>query len=92
MDCKLRDVNFARPLKVNVRLENAQTGEVLEQELFMGDIPYMTPVGTFIINGAERVIISQIVRSSGVYYAKEIDKKLEIQNIQVQSFQHVVHG
>ena len=75
VDCKLRDVNFARPLKVNVRLENAQTGEVLEQELFMGDIPYMTPVGTFIINGAERVIISQIVRSSGVYYAKEIDKK-----------------
>ncbi len=75
VDCKLRDINFARPLKVNVRLENAQTGEVLEQELFMGDIPYMTPVGTFIINGAERVIISQIVRSSGVYYAKEIDKK-----------------
>ncbi len=75
VDCKLRDINYARPLKVNVRLENAQTGEVLEQELFMGDIPYMTPVGTFIINGAERVIISQIVRSSGVYYAKEIDKK-----------------
>ena len=75
VDCKLRDVNYARPLKVNVRLENSQTGEVLEQELFMGDIPYMTPVGTFIINGAERVIISQIVRSSGVYYAKEIDKK-----------------
>ncbi len=75
VDCKLRDVNYARPLKVNVRLENAQTGEVLEQELFMGDIPYMTPVGTFIINGAERVIVSQIVRSSGVYYAKEIDKK-----------------
>ncbi len=75
VDCKLRDINYARPLKVNVRLENAQTGEVLEQELFMGEIPYMTPVGTFIINGAERVIISQIVRSSGVYYAKEIDKK-----------------
>ena len=75
VDCKLRDINYARPLKVNVRLENAQTGEVLEQELFMGDIPYMTPVGTFIINGAERVIISQIVRSSGVYFAKEIDKK-----------------
>ena len=72
---KLRDINYSRPLKVNVRLENAQTGEVLEQELFMGDIPYMTPVGTFVINGAERVIISQIVRSSGVYYAKEIDKK-----------------
>ena len=75
VDCKLRDINYARPLKVNVCLENAQTGEVLEQELFMGDIPYMTPVGTFVINGAERVIISQIVRSSGVYYAKEIDKK-----------------
>ena len=75
VDCKLRDINYSRPLKVNVRLENAQTGEVLEQELFMGDIPYMTPVGTFVINGAERVIISQIVRSSGVYYAKEIDKK-----------------
>ena len=75
VDCKLRDVNYARPLKVHVLLENAQTGEVLEQELFMGDIPYMTPVGTFIINGAERVITSQIVRSSGVYYAKEIDKK-----------------
>lgn len=75
VESKLRDINYSRPLKVNVRLENAQTGEVLEQELFMGDIPYMTPVGTFIVNGAERVIISQIVRSSGVYYAKEIDKK-----------------
>ncbi len=75
VESKLRDINYSRPLKVNVRLENAQTGEVLEQELFMGDIPYMTPVGTFIINGAERVIISQIVRSSGVYFAKEIDKK-----------------
>ena len=72
---KLRDINYSRPLKVKVRLENAQTGEILENELFMGDIPYMTPVGTFVINGAERVIISQIVRSSGVYYAKEIDKK-----------------
>ena len=72
---KLRDINYSRPLKVNVRLENDQTGEVFEQELFMGDIPYMTPVGTFIINGAERVIISQIVRSSGAYYSKEIDKK-----------------
>ncbi len=75
VESKLRDINYSRPLKVNVRLENNQTGEVLEQELFMGDIPYMTPVGTFIINGAERVIISQIVRSSGVYYAKDIDKK-----------------
>ena len=75
VESKLRDINDSRPLKVNVRVENAQTGEILQDELFMGDIPYMTPVGTFIINGAERVIISQIVRSSGVYYAKEIDKK-----------------
>ena len=75
VDSKLRDINYSRPLKVNVRLENAQTGESVNQELFMGEIPYMTPVGTFVINGAERVIISQIVRSSGVYYAKEIDKK-----------------
>ena len=75
VDCKLRDINYSRPLKVKVRLEKANTGEQIEKELFMGDIPYMTPVGTFIINGAERVIISQIVRSSGVYYAKEVDKK-----------------
>lgn len=72
---KLRDVNYARPLKVKVRLEKTQTGEQTEKELFMGDIPYMTPVGTFVINGAERVIISQIVRSSGAYYSKEVDKK-----------------
>ncbi len=75
VESKLRDCNFSRPLKTNVRLENSATGSVIEQELFMGDIPYMTPVGTFIINGAERVIISQIVRSSGAYYAKEVDKK-----------------
>ena len=75
VESKLRDCNYARPLKANVRLENSVTGAVIEQELFMGDIPYMTPVGTFVINGAERVIISQIIRSSGAYYAKEIDKK-----------------
>ena len=75
VDCKLRDVNYARPLKVKVRLVNNVTGEQIEQELFMGDVPYMTPVGTFVINGAERVVISQIVRSAGVYYANEIDKK-----------------
>lgn len=75
VDCKLRDINYARPLKVKVLLKNNVTGENIEQELFMGDVPYMTPVGTFIINGAERVVISQIVRSAGVYYANEIDKK-----------------
>lgn len=75
VDCKLRDINYSRPLKVKVRLNNNVTGEQKEKELFMGDVPYMTPVGTFIINGAERVVISQIVRSAGVYYANEIDKK-----------------
>ena len=75
VESKLRDINYCRTLKAIVHLENTQTGEVQDHEIFMGDIPYMTPVGTFIINGAERVIISQIVRSSGVYYSKEIDKK-----------------
>ena len=75
IESKIRDISYTRPLKVNVTLENSITGELQEQELFMGDIPYMTPVGTFVINGAERVIISQIVRSSGAYYAEEEDKK-----------------
>ena len=75
VESKLRDINYSRPLKVNVRLEHTQTGECITDEIFMGDIPYMTPVGTFVINGAERVIISQIVRSSGIYFDKEIDKK-----------------
>ena len=75
VDSKLRRINYSRPLKVNVLLENEQTGSLVKHELFMGDIPYMTPVGTFIINGAERVVISQIIRSAGVYYGKEIDKK-----------------
>ncbi|MCR5350864.1 MAG: DNA-directed RNA polymerase subunit beta [Acholeplasmatales bacterium] len=75
VESKLRKINYSRPLKVNVELENAQTGSVISHELFIGDIPYMTEVGTFVINGAERVVISQIIRSSGVYYAKEIDKK-----------------
>ncbi len=75
VESKLRRINYSRPLKVNVLLENTETGEMKRDEIFMGDFPYMTPVGTFIINGAERVIISQIIRSSGVYFDKEIDKK-----------------
>ena len=75
VESKLRRINYSRPLKVNVLLENTETGEMKKDEIFMGDFPYMTPVGTFIINGAERVIISQIIRSSGVYFDKEIDKK-----------------
>ncbi len=79
-DSKMRDTNFSRPLKVNVRLETiTPEGEIKEktEELFMGEIPFMTPVGTFVINGAERVIISQIVRSAGGYYSKELDKKTQ---------------
>lgn len=73
-ECKERDVTYSAPLKVRVRLINRETGEVKEQEVFMGDFPLMTEKGTFIINGAERVIVSQLVRSPGVYYAEEIDK------------------
>lgn len=72
-ECKERDVTYAAPLKVLVRLINKETGEVKEQEVFMGDFPLMTEKGTFLINGAERVIVSQLVRSPGVYYDKTID-------------------
>ena len=73
-ECKERDVNYAAPLRVTVRLYNKNTGEVIEREIFMGDFPLMTHNGTFIINGAERVIVSQIVRSPGMYYSSEMDK------------------
>jgi len=73
-ECKERDVNFAAPLKVEVRLSNKLTGEVKQSEIFMGDFPLMTDNGTFVINGAERVVVSQIVRSPGVYYDQQIDK------------------
>ncbi|MBV7276236.1 DNA-directed RNA polymerase subunit beta [Clostridium thailandense] len=73
-ECKERDATYAAPLKVKVRLLNKETGEVKEQEVFMGDFPLMTEQGTFIINGAERVIVSQLVRSPGVYYDMSVDK------------------
>ncbi len=73
-ECKIRDVNYAAPLRVNVRLSNKMTGEVKEHEVFMGDFPLMTDNGTFVINGAERVVVSQIVRSPGMYYNYTIDK------------------
>lgn len=72
-ECKERDVTYAAPLRVKVRLINKETGEVKEQEVFMGDFPLMTDKGTFIINGAERVIVSQLVRSPGVYFTEQID-------------------
>ncbi len=73
-ECKDRQITYASPLKVQTRLFNNETGEVKEQEIFLGDMPLMTERGTFIINGAERVIVSQLVRSPSVYYSKEIDK------------------
>ena len=72
-ECKERDVTYSAPLRVSVRLINRETGEIKEQEVFMGDFPLMTDNGTFIINGAERVIVSQLVRSPGVYYGETID-------------------
>ncbi|MCR4943100.1 MAG: DNA-directed RNA polymerase subunit beta [Clostridium sp.] len=73
-ECKERDATYAAPLKVSVRLQNEETGEIKEQEVFMGDFPLMTEQGTFVINGAERVIVSQLVRSPGVYYSVSRDK------------------
>lgn len=73
-ECKERDATYCAPLKVKVRLINKETGEIKEQEVFMGDFPLMTERGTFVINGAERVIVSQLVRSPSVYYAEERDK------------------
>ncbi|MDL2294215.1 DNA-directed RNA polymerase subunit beta [Ruminococcaceae bacterium OttesenSCG-928-D13] len=73
-ECKDRDVTYAAPLRVTTRLLNRETGEVKEQEIFMGDFPLMTDSGTFIINGAERVIVSQLVRSPGVYFGESYDK------------------
>ncbi len=73
-ECKERDANYAAPLKVNVRLYNKATGEVKSADIFMGELPIMTETGTFVINGAERVIVSQIIRSPGMYYSSEIDK------------------
>ncbi|MBU5425643.1 DNA-directed RNA polymerase subunit beta [Tissierella pigra] len=73
-EARERDANYSAPLKVKVRLINKETGEVKEQEVFMGDLPLMTDKGTFIINGAERVVVSQLVRSPGVYFVEEIDK------------------
>ena len=73
-EARERDANYSAPLKVKVRLINKETGEVKEQEVFMGDLPLMTENGTFIINGAERVVVSQLVRSPGVYYVESIDK------------------
>jgi len=73
-ECKERDATYARPIKVKVRLRNTETGIIKDSDIFMGDFPIMTNGGTFVINGAERVIVSQIVRSPGMYYGHEVDK------------------
>ena len=78
LECKARDATYAAPLKVSVRLYNKETGEIKEQEILMGDFPLMTESGTFVINGAERVVVSQLVRSPGIYYGKEIDLKTDL--------------
>ena len=77
-ECKARDATYAAPLKVKVRLRNKETEEIKEQEIFMGDFPLMTKSGTFVINGAERVVVSQIVRSPGIYFGKEVDPKTDL--------------
>ncbi|MBE6733618.1 MAG: DNA-directed RNA polymerase subunit beta [Ruminococcaceae bacterium] len=74
-ECKARDTTYAAPLRVTARLFNTETGEIKESEVFMGDFPLMTESGTFVINGAERAIVSQLVRSPGVYFAEKIDEK-----------------
>ncbi len=83
-ECKARDVNYAAPLKVRVRLRNKKTDVIKEQEIFMGDFPLMTKSGTFIVNGAERVVVSQIVRSPGIYYGKETDVKTDLPILSAQ--------
>ena len=77
-ECKERDATYSAPLKVRVRLNNKETGEISEHEIFMGDMPLMTQTGTFVINGAERVIVSQLVRSPGIYF--------DIQNDNIKNF------
>jgi len=77
-ECKARDATYAAPIKVSVRLRNKETEEIKEQEIFMGDFPIMTNAGTFIINGAERVVVSQIIRSPSVYYEKKTDIKTAV--------------
>ena len=74
--CKARDTTYARPLKVRARLVNKETGEIKENTIFMGDLPWMTDAGTFVINGAERCIVSQLVRSPGVYYNMDHDRQV----------------
>src|SRR2546430_16901936 len=73
-ECKDKDMTYSAPLFVEAAFINKETGEIKEQEVFMGDFPMMTDKGTFVINGTERVVVSQLVRSPGVYFSRELDK------------------
>lgn len=84
-EAKERDATYSTRLHVKVRLINRETGEIKEQEIYLGDFPLMTDSGTFVINGAERVVVSQLVRSPGCYYGEEFDTKQE-KNIQFYSY------
>jgi DNA-directed RNA polymerase subunit beta len=81
-ECRAKDITYQAPLLVEVRFTNKETGEIKEQLVFMGDFPLMTDRGTFIINGTERVVVSQLVRSPGVYFAREMDSNVEVQKVQ----------
>ena len=83
--CKERYATYAAPLKVEARLFNHETGEVKEQDIYLGDMPIMTESGTFVINGAERVIVSQLVRSPSVYFGKEIDSREIFDKLEIHS-------
>lgn len=91
-DAKIHKVNYSRALRVNVELENKETGEFKDDKIFMGEIPVMTPWGTFIINGSERVVVTQIVRSAGVFFSEEIDKNQANLSLRVKLSQRVVFG
>ena len=91
-EAKLHKVNYSRSLKVHVALENKETGEFKDDTVFMGELPIMTPWGTFIFNGSERVVVTQIVRSAGVFFSEEVDKKSGQSIFLVKLFQLVELG
>ncbi|SUP52549.1 DNA-directed RNA polymerase subunit beta [Weissella viridescens] len=90
-EARNHDANYSAPLHVTLRLTNKETGEIKSQDVFFGDFPLMTPQGTFIINGAERVIVSQLVRSSGVIIMKKLIRMV-VQSLELLIFQAVEHG
>ncbi|MEY3278623.1 MAG: DNA-directed polymerase subunit beta [Actinomycetota bacterium] len=90
--CRDKDLTYSRPLYVNAEFMNNETGEIKSQTVFMGDFPIMTPKGTFVINGTERVVVSQLVRSPGVYFSRDNEKNTDQNVVIAKSFQAVVLG